>query len=282
MDQNHPPRQGKKYFAGLLSGLLLLVTTLPAQAVFDKNEPLIYPAGIPTGDVLKSKEWYVAAPMWGWLAYGLEKNLTIAFDYPALLIAGIPGLAARWQTPLSSENFKLGVELYGAHFYNGYEDKRNPQYTIVHGGFVGWARAVSSLRLSSALRFHVYLGPDYVSNQIHRPGTNPERGTFEEQRYSGKWSPSLGLGIEWKMADWIFFHANATHGNTFFYIDQVPYKSLAAYSFHMAPFPNSWVGILRRMRLEFTALWVSAPQMNFYAHLQVPLHSYIYWQWGGD
>ena len=253
-----------------------------AQADFDDKEALIYPAGFPTADTLKSGEWYVAFPSWGWFAYGLSQDVTFAFDYPLLMFAGIPGGLLRFNTPFSSDNFRLGLELYGAHFYNGFEDKRNPQYTVVHGGFVGWARLTSSIRLSDSVRIHAYAGPDYVSHQIHKPGTNPERGVFEEQRYSGRWTPSLGFGIEWKMADWIFFHANATRGNTFFYVDQVPYKDLVAYSFHMAPFPDSWFGILRRMRLEFTALWVEAPQMNLSSRLPLPLHAYVYWQWGGQ
>lgn len=259
--------------------LFLLLVSLPALANFDSDEALIYPSGFGTTDTLKAKQWYLAPPPWGWMAYGATPSLTVSFDYPAALF-GVGAAMTRWKLPFSTGPMQYSVELYGAQFPKDFKDERKEEYTIRHDGFVGWLRAQTTYRLSSDFRFHAFVGPDYVSRQVHVTGRKA-KVNFAPQEYSGHWTLSYGADIEFRATPWMFIHANYSKGNTFLFVDQVPYKDIFAYSFSFAPFPTTSHGFFSRMRVELHAIWVSAPQVGYYEALPLPLYPTLYWQWNG-
>lgn len=244
-----------------------------AFADFETEEPLIYPSGMGTAETLRDSEWHVAPPPWGWIAYGAHPRFMVALDYPAALF-GIPAALLRFKF-FNGQDTKFALEGYGAYWSYDYKDKRQKEYLVEHKYGTEWLRLNWSQKVSENWRFHLYGGANFSDYEKYAPN---EKDVFNPIIYENSWSPTYGLDIEWKLAAWVYLHVAYSYGNTFYNVDQVSRKHLAAYTFAMAPFSNTWWGFFSKMRIELTALYAKVEPSNSEYKLPIPLLPYVYWQ----
>ena len=262
----------------LILFLLLSLRTAPAYAEFERDEPLLFPAGFSSADTLRPHEWLLAPPPWGWLAYGATPRLTIGWDYPATLM-GFPAGMIRYQFSPSETRAHYSVELYGALYTKDHTDSRSKGFKVEQHGTQDWIRLERTARLSERWRWHLYAGVNYATYQRYEPNTEAQ---FEPVTYEKHFSPDLGAAVEWDAKPWMRVHLNYTYGNTFYFVDQVAMKRMAAGTLHFAPFSGDHNGFLRGLRFDLNALYLHVPVAKYTEVLPLPLYPTIYWQWGGS
>ena len=249
-----------------------------ACATFDRTEPLLYPGGFPTADTLRSHEWLVAPPPWGWVAYGATSRLTVAWDYPATLY-GFPAGLIRYQFPTDNANVHYAVEFYGAVFTKDHTDSRSKAFKLERHGTQDWIHVERTARLSDRWRWHLYGGANYATYQRYVPN---ETVQFEPVTYTNHFSPDFGTALQWDALPSMKVHLNYTYGNTLFFVDQVALKRMAVGTLHFAPFSDRRAGILKNLRFDLSALYVHVPPADYQDILPLPLYPTVYWQWGGS
>jgi len=261
----------------ILSVALLLLPTI-SRAAFDSNEPLLFPGGYSTADVLRVHEWLVAPPPWGWLAYGATSRLTLMWDYPATLF-GYPAAMVRYQLPTEDPEVHYAIEVYGLIFGKDRTDSRSKGYRIDQRSTQDWVHLERSARLSSDWRWHAYVGANYATYQKYSPN---EEATFDPVVYHRKMTPDFGTALEWDAKPWMKVHLNYTYGNTFVFVDQVGHKHMIVGSLLFAPFSKDHAAILRNLRFDLSAIYVNVPTAHYSYTLPVPVYPTVYWQWGGS
>jgi len=266
----------------VLNAALLTVTCSfalgVAWAAFDPQEPLLYPGGFPTADVLRPHEWLVAPPPWGWLAYGATEHLTLGWDYPATLL-GYPAGFIRYQLPSESTDVHYAIEGYGVLFAKDLTDSRSAGYRIDQHGTQDWIHLERSARLSEDWRWHAYIGLNYATYQRYYPN---EKAQFDPVVYRDRGTPDAGVALEWDARPWMKIHLNYTYGNTFVFVDQVGQKHMIVGTLQFAPFSSKRAAFLRNLRFDLSALYVAVPTAHYQYSLPVPIYPTLYWQWGGS
>ncbi|HYR42610.1 MAG TPA: hypothetical protein VER98_06290 [Terriglobia bacterium] len=260
-------------------GVLFVGLWLPTgEAQFGPEEPLLMPGGLSTADTLRRKEWLLAPPPWGWVAYGATSQLTIAWDYPAALF-GFPAGFIRYQLPGRSDKTHFAAEFYAISFGKSHTDERSNGYRLEHRGMQSWVRLENSSQLSANWRLHLYAGGNYAEYQRYFPHKEVQ---FPEAVYEQYWSPDAGAALEWSPRPKVKVHLNYAYGNTFSFVDQVALKRMVVGQLHFAPFGPQRSAFLRNMRLDLSAIYVNVPIARYRRSLPIPIYPTMYWQWGGS
>ncbi len=261
-----------------LPGIFLLSLWLgTAHGEFGPEEPLLYPGGFSTADVLRKHEWVLAPPPVGWVAYGATRHLTLAWDYPAALF-GYPAGLVRYQLGSEGSDVHYALELYGVIWTKDNIDSRSPGYLLEHRGGQGWIRLAQTWRLSKAWRWHLYGGANYAAYERYSPNTKLQ---FPPLTYRNDKTLDLGGALEWDVRPRMKIHLNYVYGNTFVFVDQVPRKYMVVGTLHFAPFSSRRTAILRNLRFDLNALYVDVPPAHYHQVLPFPIFPTLYWQWGG-
>ena len=256
--------------------LAALASVLSGCGSFRQNEPLLYPAGLPTADTLNGGEWMLAPPPWGWVAYGATDRLTIAWDYPVALL-GYPAGLARYRF-LGGERAALAAEFYYLGFPKELNDDRSPGYQLLHRGVQTWFHVQHTSRLSDSWRWHIYAGNTYATYQKYSPH---KEALFAPVLFEKKNSGDFGTGIQWDAKPGLKVHVNYSYGNTLLFVDQVALKHLFVYTLHFAPFSENRSGILRNLRFDLNSIYSKVPVANYDISVPLPVYPTVYWQWGG-
>ena len=261
-----------------LGVILVSLMVGTACASFKKDEPLLFPAGLPTADALRNGEWMIAPPPWGWMAYGLTDRLTVGWDYPVALL-GYPAGLVRYQFPFGTPNMRFAGEFYFLGFPKELVDDRSPGYQLVHRGTQSWFHLQHTSRLSEKWRWHIYAGSTYATYQHYLPNKEAQ---FEPVLYEKHSSPDWGTGIQWDARPGMKVHVNYSFGNTLYFVDQVALKHLFVYTLHFAPFSESKPAILRNLRFDLSSITSNVPVAQYQVSLPLPVYPTVYWQWGGQ
>jgi hypothetical protein len=249
-----------------------------ACASIPRAQPLIYPAGFPTGEALRDGEWLLAPPPWGWVAAGVTDQLTIGWDYPATLF-GYPAGLVRYQIPTGDTAPKLAVEAYGVWFSKPHTDERQSGFKLERHGTQDWLHVQTSVPLSDNWKAHAYGGFNYATFQRYLPHEGVQ---FEPVTYENHISPDYGFGLQWYARPSMMISGNYTYGNTLYFVDQVALKKMFVASLLFAPFARSDNGFLRNLRVDLSAMYVNVPVAQYEESLPLPLFPTVYWQWGGN
>jgi len=94
--------------------------------------------------------------------------------------------------------------------------------------------------------------------------------------YNNYLSPDFSLGFDYRIKNWITFHATASYGSTFTYADNIIRKEQLVLAARVAPFINSEIGFLNSFRIEFAFLHANFNDAK--ESITGPI-GYLYWQW---
>lgn len=255
--------------------ILLLILGSSAHAFFDQDEPALAPLTLWTSDVLRGGEVFFCP--WGWTAIGINRRITIEWDW--MLSLGLCPAGYVKVSCLRSKSFSLSFDLLDYQIWPALVDTVEdlfPDYDYIGykvSGNLGWLHATVTHNVNSKLRAHLTAGFSY--HHYYRLWRKEPLPRLEVERRDAL-SPDLWFGLDYKQSKAFRFVGTVLYGNSFGFWDQVPRKLQIIGGVNLAPFPDRWWGILSRMRFDigvFNTYFLEVDREQGW--LPAP---YLYWQ----
>lgn len=259
-------------FFGLLS---LFFCFNPGFAYFDPSEPALAPLTLWTSDVLRPGEVFFCP--WGWAACGISDRVTLEWDW--MLSLGLCPAGYVKVNYLRSEKWGLSFDVLDYYIQPGLVDTVEdlfPGYDQVGykvSGNMGWFHATATRNIVKKLRAHATIGLSYHHYyHLWRKEPLPQLSVERNDAIS----PDLWFGLDYKHSKAVRVLGIVLYGNSFGFWDQVPRKLQVICGVNLAPFPDKWWGIFRRMRFDigvFNTYFLEVDKEQGW--LPAP---YLYWQ----
>jgi hypothetical protein len=216
---------------------------------FDAHEPALAPLTLWTSDVLRKGEVFFCP--WGWAAIGVNDRVTLEWDW--MLTLGLCPAGYIKVNYLRQTNLSLSFDVLDYYIRPELVDTIEdlfPEYDLVGykvSGNIAWLHTTATYNISSKLRVHATAGFSY--HHYYRLWRKEPLPQLEVERNDAV-SPDLWFGPDYKHSNALRIVGAVLYGNSFGFWDQVPRKLQLIVGVNLAPFPDDWWGILRRMRFD--------------------------------
>ncbi len=239
----------KRKSTTLIVSAVLFLWLSDAYAYFDEQEPALAPLTLWTSDVLRKGEVFFCP--WGWTAAGINDRVTLEWDW--MLALGLCPAGYIKVNCLRNKDFGLSFDILDYYIRPALVDTVEdifPEYDYVGykvSGNMGWIHTTATYNITSKLRVHATAGLSY--HHYYRLWRKEPLPRLEVERTDAI-SPDLWFGLDYKHNRTFRLLGIVLYGNSFGFWDQVPRKLQLIAGVNMAPFPDNWWGILRRMRFD--------------------------------
>jgi hypothetical protein len=220
-----------------------------AFAFFDEREPALAPLTLWTSDVLRPGEVFFSP--WGWTACGINDRVTLELDW--MLAVGLCPAGYVKVNYLRHKNLSLSFDVLDYYIWPALVDTVEdlfPEYNSVGykvSGNMGWLHTTATYNFSTKLRVHATAGLSY--HHYYRLWRKEPLPQLSVERTDAI-SPDLWFGLDYKHSKVVRLLGIVLYGNSFGFWDQVPRKLQIIAGINLAPFPDNWWGIFRRMKFD--------------------------------
>lgn len=247
------------------------------------DENMLHPLDSYTAYTFQKGEWAYNIPILGlspgWMCWGITDKLTSELDMEAWL-GGVPSL--NFRLALGRRGKILPAIAYETMFQYLFKEinlLEGYNYLRVIRKGASWNNRINaSWQFFQRLHLHFSIGCIYSEFILIE---NSNRSKYYGRHFHNLISPDLSFGIDLRMFKWLSFHSTASYGSTFIYLDNVPRKYQFTYGFRIKPFPNNKWGILRNLHIELASIFFYFSDAKETVSIPVPIHAFLYWQWGG-
>lgn len=231
----------------VFAAVIIMVSV--SHAFFDEKEPALAPLTLWTSDVLRPGEVFFSP--WGWTACGINDRVTLEWDW--MLAVGLCPAGYLKVNYLRHKNLSLSFDILDYFIRPALVDTVEDLFPEYHGvgykvsGNMGWLHTTATYDLTKKLRVHMTAGLSYHHYyHLWRKEPLPQLGVERTDAIS----PDLWFGLDYKHSKVVRFMGIVLYGNSFGFWDQVPRKLQLIAGVNLAPFPDNWWGIFRRMRFD--------------------------------
>jgi len=223
-----------------------------------KEEVFIHPADASTAYTLeKGKFIYNQSltpyPSWAW--WGISSWMTAELDFEAWL-GGVPSLNIRMRLARQTGTApSLAYETMYQYIHRSFDQMSNLSHlNIIRRGSSWYHRINASWQVRHILHIHTYAGLTFAQDlSIENSGKDAYSGSS----FSDMYSPDAGLGVDVRTGPGMALCAAFSYGATFLYADNIPRKIQWSIGMRAAPFLQSNLRVLNRLRFEISFISVA-------------------------
>ncbi|MHB9156245.1 MAG: hypothetical protein ACYC5N_11265 [Endomicrobiales bacterium] len=260
----------------LASAAGMTLFSAPAAAYFSPGEPVPTLVGVTTADTLRAGEMMFSP--WGFASVGVTRNVTLEWDW-LLGLGGMPAGSVKARL-LKKPGFALSAELLAYDLKKDIIDAKGedlvPGYPFVGYkiyGTMGWLHLAATADLSETVRLHGTVGAS--SHEYYRIWRKEPLPSIVVERRDSV-SPDAWLAVERVHNERFRSVLAALYGNSFAFNDGVPGKLQVFGGLAWAPFPDTWQGIARTLRVNFVL--VATNYLEVEKNQGILPYLYLYWQ----
>ncbi len=242
-----------------------------------QTEILLHPGEAFTAYTYHKGEFFYAQnlnPYPGFAQVGLSNQLTVGLPFWEWL-GRVVSLNIRWK--LADQRQHHPALAYETHYQ--YLPRTidllagHRSLSVMRKGHNWYHHLNISRRIRPPLMVHLSAGLTYSEYLSFTLKTSTQALTETHRKTL---TPDLSVGIDWRARPWISFHATASYGSTYMYIDNTARKQQLTLGTRLAPFYASRIGFIRSFRTEVVLF---AMKFGRLPHTLISPYGFLYWQW---